>query len=348
VRKSFFFAVAGAGLIFAGCQDHIMGEHRYHVIPVDDPYQSDVQPSAPSRQNTVAEPFAAPQPQPAFPAAKQPEQRQTAAVKYEPMVDAVSSGGVDSPAPAKVKKAQTPASGTVAPGGTYIVKRGDTPERIARKHRVRLSALMSANNLDDASARKLQVGQKLIIPGKDTAVAPAKAAKPAAKAADTAAAPATLENGKYKVRSGDTLERIARKFKVKLKDLLTVNNLNEESSRRLQIGQELIIPGKSVGSDPKPETVTTDAAGNQLPASAPAVKTDNGQQPVTETTATDNQATTKTVTDYVLVETEAETTYAEFAKKHGVSEEALREMNDADSSATVIPAQTLVFVPKQK
>jgi hypothetical protein len=69
---------------------------------------------------------------------------------------------------------------------------------------------------------------------------------------------------------------------------------------------------------------------------------------VTETTATDNQAKTQTVTDYVLVETEAETTYAEFAKKHGVSEEALREMNDADSSATVIPAQTLVFVPKQK
>ncbi len=45
---------------------------------------------------------------------------------------------------------------------TYLVMKGDNPVSIARKHKVSESELLKVNNIDDP--RKLQIGQKLIIP----------------------------------------------------------------------------------------------------------------------------------------------------------------------------------------
>ena len=45
------------------------------------------------------------------------------------------------------------------------------------------------------------------------------------------------------VKSGETLLLIAAYYHVALKDLMQANGLNEESARRLRVGQELIIPG---------------------------------------------------------------------------------------------------------
>ena len=47
-------------------------------------------------------------------------------------------------------------------GKTYVVKKGDNPVAIAKKLKVSYSALMALNHLDDP--RKLQIGQKLLIP----------------------------------------------------------------------------------------------------------------------------------------------------------------------------------------
>ena len=63
--------------------------------------------------------------------------------EYEPMTDAVPTGGVDS---VDAKNASPKASSS---SGTYIVKKGDTLGRIARRHKVKLSALMAANNMDE-------------------------------------------------------------------------------------------------------------------------------------------------------------------------------------------------------
>jgi membrane-bound lytic murein transglycosylase D len=55
--------------------------------------------------------------------------------------------------------------GTVALSGTtYKVKSGDILGTIARRHGVSVTALMRANNLTDASARRLRIGQVLKIP----------------------------------------------------------------------------------------------------------------------------------------------------------------------------------------
>lgn len=49
-----------------------------------------------------------------------------------------------------------------ASGKTYVVKRGDNPVTIAKKLNVSYSDLMALNHIDDP--RKLQIGQKLLVP----------------------------------------------------------------------------------------------------------------------------------------------------------------------------------------
>ncbi len=47
-------------------------------------------------------------------------------------------------------------------GKTYIVKKGDNPVAIAKKLKVSYGDLMALNHIEDA--RKLQIGQKLLVP----------------------------------------------------------------------------------------------------------------------------------------------------------------------------------------
>lgn len=49
-------------------------------------------------------------------------------------------------------------------GNFYIVAKGDNPVKIAKKLKVSESELLSVNHIDDP--RKLQIGQKLIVPSK--------------------------------------------------------------------------------------------------------------------------------------------------------------------------------------
>jgi LysM repeat protein len=74
--------------------------------------------------------------------------------------------------PARDEQAKTPSSS----GKTYVVKKGDSPVGIAKKLKVSYNDLMTLNHIDDP--RKLQIGQKLLIPDA------AKAKTTSAKAAD--------------------------------------------------------------------------------------------------------------------------------------------------------------------
>jgi hypothetical protein len=60
--------------------------------------------------------------------------------------------------PSKDEHAKAPASS----GKTYIVKKGDNPVIIARKLKVSYDDLIALNYIEDP--RKLQIGQKLLIP----------------------------------------------------------------------------------------------------------------------------------------------------------------------------------------
>ena len=59
-------------------------------------------------------------------------------------------------------KAAAPVSAATEKGKTYVVVKGDNPVSIARRLKVSESELLSVNHIDDP--RKLQIGQKLIVP----------------------------------------------------------------------------------------------------------------------------------------------------------------------------------------
>ena len=106
----------------------------------------------------------------------------------------------------------------------HIVRRGDTLWSIARSHGVSMESIVSSNGL--SSDDTLAVGQVLAIPGTTTLASTDN------QAVDT-------RSTTYVVRRGDTLSRIATKFRVRLTDLLGWNDLNSRSV--IKPGQRLVM-----------------------------------------------------------------------------------------------------------
>jgi len=116
---------------------------------------------------------------------------------------------------------------------TYTVVKGDNLWSIAQKYEVKMTSIISANNLKEIS--RLSVGQKLKIPVTNLDLA---------KAAGYNTPESTKEEDIiYYVKKGDSLWNISRQYKVKLEAILAVNNLSDAS--KISVGQRLIIPKAS-------------------------------------------------------------------------------------------------------
>ena len=122
----------------------------------------------------------------------------------------------------------------------YRVKRGDTLIKIAKRFKVSLKDLRRINNL---KSDKLYVGQKLKIPVRAARIYKSDRGKPASRY--ISGKRVILEKVKrkvylrYKVRRGDTLIKIARKFRTSVKEIRRINRLRSD---RIYIGQILKIP----------------------------------------------------------------------------------------------------------
>ncbi|GAA5219261.1 LysM peptidoglycan-binding domain-containing protein [Corallincola platygyrae] len=103
----------------------------------------------------------------------------------------------------------------------YKVRNGDSLWTIAKRHKVTVRQLAKWNGM--APTDTLRLNQKLVIWQKGTS--------------GTSKNAATTRKIAYKVRSGDSLARIASKFKVKVSDLVRWNQLDK--SKYLQPGQML-------------------------------------------------------------------------------------------------------------
>jgi membrane-bound lytic murein transglycosylase D len=110
----------------------------------------------------------------------------------------------------------------------YPAKKGERIDTIAQTFNVSVSALRRANNLK-RSARTLPEEMVLIIPGPTNEVTVA-----------TAGFSKQLSTKTYRVRSGDTLSGIARKFGTRVS---TLRELNGMKGSKLRIGQRLQVPG---------------------------------------------------------------------------------------------------------
>ncbi|MBN2341973.1 MAG: LysM peptidoglycan-binding domain-containing protein [Deltaproteobacteria bacterium] len=151
---------------------------------------------------------------------------------------------------------------------TYVVKQGDTPYGVAKRHGVTLDELYRFNGIIPGGS--FTVGMKLEIPGKgqvsgstytvrsgdsvasvsdfygvsqdDLRALNHMGPKGELKAGDTIEIPRRLRNGMkgHVVRKGDTLGSIAKKYGVKVRNLMAANKL--KSAKSLQLGRTLVIP----------------------------------------------------------------------------------------------------------
>jgi LysM repeat protein len=106
---------------------------------------------------------------------------------------------------------------------TYTVRSGDTLGTIADAHGIGLSTLRRLNGMASRTTR-IYPGQELVV----------------REAAETAEVADAFESTAYRIRRGDTLTTIARRFGVSVEEL---RRWNEIDSDRIVIGQSITIRG---------------------------------------------------------------------------------------------------------
>lgn len=112
----------------------------------------------------------------------------------------------------------------------YKIEKGDNFTTIGKKFGVSAKAIQTANpNVDPA---KLQIGKTIQIPPPTTATTPATGPVVDAASGETI----------YKVKSGDTLDKLSRQFGTTVKAIQAANGLTDS---RIKVGQSLKIPAKT-------------------------------------------------------------------------------------------------------
>ncbi len=131
-----------------------------------------------------------------------------------------------------------PAAHAASGGGSHVVVKGDTLDKIARQYGVSGAAIKQANGMKNDT---VVLGKKLVIPGGSGAAA-APAAHPAAHSAPAPAAPShgNTSGGKtHTVVKGDSLGKIAAKYGTTSAAIKKANNMKSDT---VVLGSKLRIP----------------------------------------------------------------------------------------------------------
>jgi membrane-bound lytic murein transglycosylase D len=109
-----------------------------------------------------------------------------------------------------------------------VVRSGDSLWRIAKRHRMDVATLARLNGM--GANDTLRAGQKLVLNrGSGSGGGSSAASGGGSKT--------------YKVRSGDTLSRIAKSFGVTVNDLVNWNGISRHST--LRVGQKLTVNARA-------------------------------------------------------------------------------------------------------
>ncbi|MCK4923537.1 MAG: M23 family metallopeptidase [Spirochaetes bacterium] len=109
---------------------------------------------------------------------------------------------------------------------TYVVKKGDSLFSVAKRFSISIDAILSINNMRDASI--LRIGTVLKIPN--------------------------MNGVYYSVRKGDSLSSITTRYRVDMNKLVDVNELE---SSVIYVGQKLFIPGAALSNWERAEALGT-------------------------------------------------------------------------------------------
>lgn len=156
------------------------------------------------------------------------------------------------------------------PDLSYTVRRGDSLSVIAGRYDTSTSELVAINQLRDR--HRIRVGQTLLLPQQDDA-------SPLLASSETGQQQMP-DSGRYEVRQGDTLSRIAERFSVGQENLLALNDLGE---------RDVIYPGQTLvlmRPEPTEDDVLLASADPISPAAAPSEQ--SGPLAGNETEATES------------------------------------------------------------
>ena len=120
---------------------------------------------------------------------------------------------------------------------TYMVQKGDSLWKIARRNGCSLQALMEANRELLKNSDRIYPNQKLIIPTSDATPNVPLWQQPAAL-------PNSGAYRTYKVQKGDSLWKIAHENGCSLEELIILNNISADRVKLIYPGWELLIPEK--------------------------------------------------------------------------------------------------------
>ncbi len=121
----------------------------------------------------------------------------------------------------------------------YVIQPGDTLSGIASRFRTQVGALQQTNNL---TGSRIVAGDSLLIPRAYRAGEPLPSPSVVLAAANTLPVPA----GQYTVRSGDSLWRIANRYRMTVDELAQWNNIDVNSV--LRPGQQLRLEPDTIAS----------------------------------------------------------------------------------------------------
>ena len=156
--------------------------------------------------------------------------------------------------PGPPPSAAAPAPIVADPNATsHQVRQGDTLYSISRAYGVDIQTLATHNRLQDVG--RLSVGQTLSLPRNP----------PTAPVVGTSQSMPRASSVVHTVTLGDSLNSIANRYKVTVRDLMLLNGLNHASL--IWVGQNLALPQRVDGSEPLivPAAVPQPAAAQEPP-----------------------------------------------------------------------------------
>ena len=194
----------------------------------------------------------------------------------------------------------------------HKVKRGETTASIAHRYGISVNALLASNGL--SAKKRVRVGQQLKVPLRGVRYA-----------ADTSGRVSQRDKGqneqitRYKVKKGDTLSSVAKRFNTSPSEIRRLNNIKGDV---LQAGRIIKVGGQGVMNDGETE---------------PAMQS-GGKKAVKDTTG-------KTVANEAagaVYKVKEGDTLGNIARKNNISLAGILELNNLDKGDNIRPGQLIV------
>ena len=235
--------------------------------------------------------------------------------------------GFDLNVPLGTKRAYAAWAGIEPPGPDpsemtfYRVRRGDTLGRISRRFGVRTGDIIAENNI--RRPNRLRIGQVLAIPLFGSSIRSSNQSIANRRPRDVPPPdPATHQAISYRIRRGDTLARISRRYGVSMANLQDWNKLNNPGD---------IIAGRSLTIYvPRPSST---ASGGSTPTGTPG------------TGGSTRGEGGAVASDAIIYTVKPGDTLWDIARAHNVTVSALRRTNGLGTRAAIHPGDRLRINP---